>query len=110
MDVLNAGNPQNLTKKYFFSLPEGVYLVSGAGVMPMVRHLSEYVAPADQRSAQWQKIREIHMDQKVCYVYKNEDEFCLDVKKHFGNVVRVIKTKEGVVLDPVQPWTKRKKK
>ena len=47
---------QRLTKRCFFGLPEGRYLVSNTHHAPGVPVFAEYVAVAEKREAQWRLI------------------------------------------------------
>ncbi|MFC1765278.1 hypothetical protein ACFL6U_24800 [Planctomycetota bacterium] len=68
-----------LGKKFFMSLPTGVYLASncydslGPGRATPCFHGT--VLPIEEREAQWELIRASFADQRLCDVYKSIDEF-----------------------------------
>jgi len=67
-----------LTRKFFMSLPEGVYVVSnccdalGPGRATPVFH--EYVARREERPAQWDQIRAVGADQRLCDIYRSVED------------------------------------
>ena len=70
---------QRLTKKYLFSLDSGVILASNAfnrdeeGRPFFVFH--EYVPELADREQVWAKIKQVEADGRLCYVFKNEEDF-----------------------------------
>jgi hypothetical protein len=64
-----------LTKKYFMSLPEGFYLVSNTFPNPMQPRFAEKVTPLNQREDQWNSIVEAKVQQRLCHVFKTENEY-----------------------------------
>ena len=65
-----------LTKKFYMGLPDGVYLVSAVGgFTPFDRDFAEKVGIASERQAQWNRIRERHIDGGRCDVFANEADF-----------------------------------
>jgi hypothetical protein len=71
-----AYQPVKLSRRYFFSLADGVYLASnvyaGPGPGPS---FAEPVASSNQREAQWLRIRECGAAQRLCRVFPSECHF-----------------------------------
>lgn len=72
-----------LNKKFFMSLPTGAYLASncynslGPGRTTPCFH--ESVLPTEERTAQWERIRTVYADQRLCNVYESIEEFKLSI-------------------------------
>jgi len=68
--------PQKLTRKYFWSLSEGVFLVSGL-IHPTTRDavFAEPVLALSHRNEQWARIRERRADQRMCYLFLSEAHY-----------------------------------
>jgi len=71
-----------MTKKFLFSLDEGLYIVSGIMATdyynpPGPHEFMEYVASRDEREAQWKRIKEVYSDGRTFMVFKDEADFCL---------------------------------
>jgi hypothetical protein len=64
-----------LTKKYFMSLPTGVYLVSNVGESPWEPSFAGYVAPVHVREKQWQQLRDLRVDRRACHIFENRAAF-----------------------------------
>ena len=68
-----------LTKKFFMSLPAGVYVASncyntlGPGCATPV--FNEYVAQREERKAQWDTIKAVGANQRLCDVYRNAEDY-----------------------------------
>ena len=75
-----------LTKKLLMSLPEGFYLSSGKfeikfpEVPPFTPLLREQVASKENREAQWKKIVDLKVNQRMVFVFRNKKAYldCLD--------------------------------
>ena len=61
-----------LSKKFFASLPNGVYLVSNCYASPPISNFAEYVVPSAEREEQWQRITAAGADQRLCRVFKDQ--------------------------------------
>jgi hypothetical protein len=78
MDQNEPLGSHTLTKKFFMSLPAGVYLVSncyetlGPGLATPA--FSEYVAQEEGRKAQWGRIKAVCVDQRLCDVYRSSED------------------------------------
>lgn len=68
-----------LSKKFFYSLETGVYLVSNCHINVGINTYSpafyEYILPPDKRHEQWQRIKEVGADQRQCFIYSNAEEY-----------------------------------
>ena len=77
---------QKLTKKFFMSLDEGVFLVSSCHEMVDSQTYTpcfyEYIVPLEKRPEQWQKIKEVRADQRECSIYSNMGEFKRALQKN----------------------------
>jgi hypothetical protein len=63
-----------LTKNFLMSLPKGAFIVSNLGA-PMQPKCAEYViSPASKREKQWERIILRGMNNRFCWVFKNEEE------------------------------------
>ena len=80
-EVMNEKQPlgsHKLTKKFFASLPAGVYVVSncydtlGPGRATPV--FNEYVVPEEERKSQWDRIKAACADQRLCDVYRSVED------------------------------------
>ena len=85
MDIKKLHQPQKLTKKFFLSLPTGVYLVSNCYEMVSTDAYTpafyEYVVASDQREAQWQRIKAAGANHRLCIVYRTTDEFTESLRR-----------------------------
>jgi hypothetical protein len=81
-EIMNENQPlgsHKLTKKFFMSLPAGVYVVSncydtlGPGHATPV--FNEYVAPQEERKSQWDRIKAAYADQRLCDVYCSAEDY-----------------------------------
>jgi len=81
-EIMNENQPlgcHKLTKKFFMSLPAGVYVVSncydtlGLGCATPV--FNEYVAQREERKAQWDQIKAVGADQRLCDVYRSAEDY-----------------------------------
>jgi hypothetical protein len=81
-EVMNEDQPlecRKLTKKFFMSLPEGVYVVSnchdtlGPGRATPV--FNEYVVQCEERSTQWDRIKTVGADQRLCDVCRSAEHY-----------------------------------
>jgi hypothetical protein len=66
---------EKLTKKFYDGLKTGMYLVSDLGDTPLTRDFEAYVAPEDQRTGQWQEIKNARVDQRGCSGFATKEEF-----------------------------------
>jgi len=73
-----------LTKKFYLSLPEGVFLVRGVGDSPWEKSFAEYVVSDSERERQWKRIVAAIADQRNCGVFKTEQDQRDWVAKWFG--------------------------
>ena len=68
-----------LTKKFFSTLPPGVYLVSNCyeqiGPNTFTPAFYEYTELPEGRKAQWERIKAAGADQRICDVYKSLEAF-----------------------------------
>jgi len=68
-----------LTKKFFMNLSEGLYVVSNVydtlGPNCATPIFNEYVVQRDERKAQWDKIKSVGADQRLCDVYRSAEEY-----------------------------------
>ena len=60
-----------LTKKFFLSIPEGLYLVSNLLLTRNQSIFAEKVVAHSMRETQWKRIIEAGAAQRLCYIYKN---------------------------------------
>ena len=79
---MNENQPlecRKLTKKFFMSLPAGVYLVSNCydtlGPSRATPVFNEYVVHCQERSAQWDRIKAVGADQRLCDVYRSAEDY-----------------------------------
>lgn len=64
-----------LTKKFFMSLPEGLYLVSGVGDAPGQPAFGETVSAIMEREAQWQRILNARINNRLCDVFQSSANY-----------------------------------
>jgi len=64
-----------LTRKYFMSLTEGLYLVSNPMYNSMQPFFAEKVAPLNLRKDQWDRIKNVNADQRLCNVFESKKEY-----------------------------------
>ena len=73
-----------LTKKFFSTLPPGVYIVSNCyrrvGPNTSTPAFHEYTEPPRGRKAQWERIKTAGADQRLCDVYRSSEAFKKDVE------------------------------
>jgi hypothetical protein len=97
-NVMDATDCHKLTKKYFWSLPPGVYIVSncyssvGPGKSTPVFY--EYVEQPDKRKVQWERIKTAGADQRFCDVYQSSEEF----KRAIEFKTAVCKKYPGIII------------
>ena len=63
-----------LTREYLMSLTEGLYLVSNPMYNSMQPFFAEKVAPLNLRKDQWERIKNVAADQRLCNVFESEPE------------------------------------
>jgi len=63
-----------LTRKYLMSLTEGLYLVSNLWHNSTQPYFAENVAPINLREKQWDRIKNVNADQRLCNVFKSKKE------------------------------------
>lgn len=73
MSTVSSG--PKLSKTFFMGLTDGVYLASNVGYSPTLPAFGEVVVPAADREKQWQRIKEARVDQQLCHVYRNKNDF-----------------------------------
>ena len=71
----NAKISGRLTKRFLFSLPDGLYLVSNVMEAPGQPMFAETVAPISGRTAQWQRILKAAANSRTCHVFADPAEF-----------------------------------
>ena len=78
---------QRLTKKFFFGLPAGAWLISNC-FDPKSNHskFCEPVASATERTNQWFRIKAAQIDQRACHVFACKD----DCEKWISHVNQII--------------------
>ena len=64
-----------LTRKYLMSLAEGLYLVSNLMHNSTQSYFTEKVAPLKLRKGQWDRIKNVNADQRLCNVFKSKKEY-----------------------------------
>jgi len=73
-----------LTKKFFSTLPPGVYLVSNCykrvGPNTSTPVFYEYIEPPEGRKTQWERIKTAGADQRLCDVYRSSEAFKKDLE------------------------------
>ncbi len=69
---------ERLTKKFFLSLPCGVYLTSNLALTPGQPIFAEPVAPLDEREAQWKRIVAVRVNNQLCNVFRTPRDFIRD--------------------------------
>jgi hypothetical protein len=79
---MNENQPfgsHKLTKKFFMSLPSGVYVVSNCydslGPDRVTPAFNEYVVSQDERKSQWDRIKAAYADQRLCDVYCSVEDY-----------------------------------
>lgn len=66
-----------LTKKFFMSLPSGIYLISNSPGPDGNSTFGEYViSPIAEREKQWQRIKEVGANNRLCRIFRNENQAC----------------------------------
>jgi len=63
-----------LSKRFFLSLPKGVFIMSNIFDAPGQPTCAESVSPACEREKQWEKIVSLKCNRRLCTVFKNERE------------------------------------
>jgi hypothetical protein len=74
---------EKLTKKFFFSVPERVYLASNLGEAPGQPIFAGVVKPLSEREAQWKRILAVKAHNRLCNIFNNAKEYMqysLDVR------------------------------
>lgn len=66
---------ERLSKKFFMSLPAGLYLTSNVGLAPSQPIFAELVEPLEKREAQWKQIKELRVDNQLCGVFQTATDF-----------------------------------
>ena len=86
-----------LTKKFFLGLPSGVYLVSNCykKVAPNISTpiFHEYTEQPTKRISQWERIKTVGADQRLCDVYQSSEEFKKAVEYKtvaYGNYPKIV--------------------
>jgi hypothetical protein len=67
--------PVLLTRKFFFSLRTGTFLVSNIGLLMHEPFFGETVDGPDGRQVQWQRIVDLKLAQRKCRVFPSEADF-----------------------------------
>ena len=66
---------QRLTKRFFMSLPEGLYISSNTYIHQGHPRFSEPVSPPSKREQQWQRILFAGVNGRLCNVFASEADF-----------------------------------
>ena len=66
---------ERLTKKFFLSLPCGVYLTSNVALTPGQPIFAETVSPVDEREAQWKRIVAVRVNNQLCNVFPTPQDY-----------------------------------
>ena len=72
ISVLKRGK---LTKQFLMNLPDNVFLASNIFSKKSVPAFAEKVLPLSKRVLQWKKLVENSVDQRLCYVFKNKNDY-----------------------------------
>ena len=75
MDTIQPLYSERLTKKFFLSLPYGVYLTSNVALTPGQPIFAETVAPAEEREAQWKRILAGRVNHQLCNVFRTAQDY-----------------------------------
>ena len=70
-----AFKSERLTKKFLMALSEGEYLVSNVHLFPGKPIFQEKVVTFSKREDQWNRIKSVLADQRLCYVYRNKSDY-----------------------------------
>ena len=82
---------EKLTKKFLFSLQTGLYISSNTlrrydvNIMGPIFH--EYVAPENEREAQWKRIVSTGTNGRLCNVWGTQEQFF----KYFPGIKKILK-------------------
>jgi hypothetical protein len=72
---MNELRSARLTKKFFLSLPSGIYLMSNLAGSDGNPIFAEYViSPLGEREKQWEKIKDTGANNRLCRIFKNENQ------------------------------------
>jgi hypothetical protein len=66
---------QKLTKRFFMSLSEGLYLSSNTYIQRGCPSFSERVSPPSEREQQWERILIAGVNGRLCNVFASEADF-----------------------------------
>ena len=69
-------------------LPENVFLVSNIFSGRGISAYAEYVAPLSKRSQQWEKIKKVSVDGRLCYIFRTKKEYAGWLKDIFDQQMR----------------------
>ena len=75
------------------SLPEGVFLSSGVTDNVGCPEHEGIVAPLNVRDMQWEKIKQLRLDQRLCSVFNSKAEY--------------VKSQDQVIGSPISRWSLR---
>ena len=64
-----------LTKHFFMSAAEGLFLLSNVGHTPSQPLFAQLVAPPDQRETQWQEIVACGANHRFCHLFKSPNDY-----------------------------------
>jgi hypothetical protein len=64
-----------LTKAFLFALEDGVFLSSNCGDEYGNPIFAEIIVPKSQRDEQWQRIKSVRADQRLCDVFKDKGSY-----------------------------------
>lgn len=64
-----------LSKQFLMDLDEGSYITSNCHVSKYQPVFAEKAAPMKGREDQWRRAVSVGADQRICYVFKTEDDY-----------------------------------
>lgn len=74
----------NLTKRFYFQIPTGLFLVSRIDRSKNKPIFAEKVVPLSERRSQWKTIMEIGIAQRLCYVFADKKDYEKWLKQYSG--------------------------
>jgi len=85
---------QKLTKKFLFSLEEGLFITAGISMSVYdAEPICEYVGPVSEREDLWKRIKEAEANGRMCAIFKEFGDYCLwwenFVRKNLRHIVEI---------------------
>ena len=71
---------QRLTKKFLFSLEEGLFISTNrlmGNVVYQTEAICEFVSPMPEREEQWERIKAERANGCMCAVFKDRGDYCM---------------------------------